>query len=112
MLNNLPPIEISKGFLYSTWSGLFRVYEGRVVMSAYNKNNILFEQEAPARNVIQCAKDPEVVYNKILWLPERDDDKARQILIEYEEFQICKLQDKIQNHQAKINILKEGIING
>ena len=88
---------------------LVRVIRGKEAEALYD---ILFVQEAPERNVIQCAKDPEVVYNKILWLPDRDDDKARQILIEYEESQICKLQDKIQNHQAKINTLKEGAIYG
>lgn len=54
-----------------------------------------------------CSKEPRVVYNAVVWLPERDDDLARNILIKYEENVIALLQEKIDNHYVKMSILLE-----
>lgn len=107
-------------FVYSIWSGELRVYEGDMHLIRPSwRSQMLGENLEPRvgifKNAVkrfECSTNPGVVHNKIVWLPERDDDKARQILIAYEETQIAKLQEKIQNHQAKINTLKEGPIYG
>ena len=41
-----------------------------------------------------CSIRPGVVCNSVVWLDERDDEKAKIILINYEEFQISILREK------------------
>lgn len=55
------------------------------------------------------ANAPADVYNAMVWFIYRDDDRAATILIEYQKQQIAKLQERIDNHKHKIDILSKGI---
>ena len=96
--------ELENGFLYSLWNGRFMVYEGCVTPSVFDDNLGNFKTRT---KTINCNIKPKVVYNAVVWLSTRNDELAKQILIEYEEVQIIKLQFKIDNHLTKIKVLKE-----
>jgi len=98
------PIIVEKAFLYSLWSGKFRVFEGDIRESGIGGHCGLFGSRIKR---FLCSKEPRVVYNAVVWLTERDDNLARSILVKYEENAIALLQEKIENHYTKISILQE-----
>lgn len=92
-----------KVYLYSLWSGMLKVYEGDIYSSPWaGQGSFLSDGKRKG-----CSLEPKKVHNAMVWIPERDDQLARVILIQYEEMEIKKLQDKIENHLNRINILKD-----
>lgn len=98
---------IEKVFLYSTWSGKLRVMDG-IIISTKIKSTLVTFIDNSTKKVINCYAEPEEVYNAMVWLPERNDKKAKEILIKYHETEINELKEKIEGHLTKINIIKEG----
>lgn len=97
------------GWIYSLWSGVFRTYEGYIQASIPHSDQGRF---ITANRSFQCSIHHGVVFNAVVWLSERDDDLARELLVTNELHNIDKLREKIENHQSKINILKEGPVHG
>ena len=91
-------------YLYSLWSGRLVVHPGHVHKGYLNDDVGRFQSKNKS---FGCSIHPGVMYNSVVWLEERNDDRAKDILIEYEETQITALQEKIDNHLHKIKILKE-----
>jgi hypothetical protein len=91
-------------YLYSCWSGHLIVYEG-IVYEGHSGSNQTGQFKTKTKRFL-CAYEPEVVHNSVVWLGGRNDDLAKKILTEYEEKSIKELQDKIKNHQSKIEMLK------
>lgn len=100
---------ISHGFLYSTKTGILKVYEGDVylVRSGHSRlsDRCIFVVDGLRHNI--CMEKPGEVYNCLVWLPERDDNKAIDILIKNEEFAIWKLHNEIEYHEKRIKMLDE-----
>lgn len=106
MYNN--NIIIENAYLYSMWSGRLKAYEGSVYVyhgAATRPASFVIKNEKR----FMCSDKPGEVCNAVVWLAEKDDKLARKILIEYEEKQIAALMEKVENHQSKIFILKEGL---
>lgn len=111
-----------RGYLYSLWSGQLRVYEGSVHpgrgrRSDYGRATFILEQrflddgtsivyDGRVDKTMMCSINPGEVVNAVVWLIERDDTRARDILIEYEKSCIITLQEKIDAHRNKIRILE------
>lgn len=97
-------------YLYSRYRGRFDVYKGDVRPSTYNhgKGNAKFTYTRNGKEAqLQCSFDPGVVHHSVLWLPERDDDFAREIFIKHEEDAIRALRDKIEQHEWNIKQIRE-----
>jgi hypothetical protein len=101
----------TKGFLYSKWQGRFEVQEGYVMASNYSHwlGRFVIKQGHKEKN-LQCALESGEVYNAVVWLPERDDEKARQLFIEREASIIEDLKRKIKRHEQAIQTLKEAVL--
>lgn len=103
--------HIADGYLYSMKTGVIMVSEG----SVYSRNDINrhANQLEFVRDIntypngrVLCAASAGVVFNKALWLYERDDELAKQLFIESEKACIAKLEDEIRKHQAIIGGIK------
>lgn len=90
-------------YLYSLWTDQLAIYEGEIKTSF--RDGLGRFNCKQLRKVIQCSINPEVIHNKTVWLKERDDNKAKLLLKEYEEACINELEFKIKNHLAKIKML-------
>lgn len=111
MTKNINQIIKENCYLYSTWSGKLKVEPGRVMIS--NDKNDFYGKfiKFKKTTALTCHKEPGKVYNSIVWLPERNDDLAKLILINYHESAIEELKEKIENHLAKIVEIREGLKN-
>lgn len=94
-----PPI---KAYLYSIKTGKLVVYEGFITPSSYNLRVRFFGK----RKKVMCYSEPGEVFESSLWLPERDDNKARKLLIEFEEELVARYRERVQDHLSKIHTLK------
>lgn len=97
-------------YLYSRYRGRFDVYQGDVKPYSYNrgKGNGQFTYIRNGKEArLQCSNDPGVVHHSVLWLPERDDNFAREIFIKHEEDAIQTLRDKIEHHEWNIKQIME-----
>lgn len=96
-------------YLYSRYRGRFDVYQGDVRPSNYGKGHngqFIFVRNGRVSN-LQCSIEPGRVHHSVLWLPERDDDFAREIFIRHEEDAIKALREKIEHHEWNIKQIKE-----
>lgn len=100
-----------EGYVYSLWTGRFQCRKATIKQYPDDSRNrgLSFARFADG-SCIEVNISPLQVHNAIVWLEERDDILAAYILIDYQEKQILKLNDKIVNHKHKIQILKGGII--
>ena len=96
-------------YLYSRYRGRFDVYQGSVRPSNYGRgrNAQFLCTRNGKQSCLQCDPNLGVVHHSVLWLPERDDEKARELFIEHERFVIKELQDKIEHHEWNIKQIKE-----
>lgn len=94
-------------YLYSTWCGVLSVEEGSVKTFNGETNYGVFCSNND--KTLLCHIEPEKVYNAMVWLPERNDQKAIDILVQYYEKEINKLKEKIELKQIKIEILRKGV---
>jgi len=95
-------------YLYSLWSGEFKVYEGDVYESIYGDIRGAFKT---GLKKFRCSNKPVVVYNSTVWLPNRNDNFAKTILIEHENAEIDKLRKKIDDRLTRVLILENNRVN-
>ena len=93
-------------YVYSLWSGRFLCKECEIDL---NKPSILDGSLTARYNGkrLGVANAPGVVYNAIVWLEERDDIRAADILIIHQKEQMAKLEERINNHKNKIDMLSK-----
>lgn len=97
-----------QALLYSLWSGEFRVAEGSVfTVKGFEKYGTFRFNDRD--KIVTCHLEPEKVYNAMVWLPERDDQKAIQILLKYHENKIKELKEKINGHLKNMGLIRGGI---
>lgn len=97
-------------FLYSTWSGKLKVTPGKVLQVKGFESLGTFCSENDEK-MVTCHLESEKIYNAMVWLSERDDEKAIDLLVKHHEREIEKLKTKIENHLIKINTIRRGIQN-
>jgi hypothetical protein len=85
------------------WTGKLKMYKGTVCMNLLGDRGI-FGSKATDKEFI-CGLEPNLVYNSVVWLTERNDETAKKALIAYEELIIAVLQNKIDGHRHKVDIL-------
>lgn len=93
-----------KVYLYSRYRGRFDVYEGDLRSSNYGRGRyyqFIFKRNGK-ESCLQCSGESGVVHHSVLWLPERNDQLARDLFIEHERTIIKELQDKIEHHEWNI----------
>lgn len=99
----------TKGYLYSRWRGRFEVLYGTIIPLNYNgrhKGYAHFEYQSGRKEKhLQCWGEPGFIYYGVVWLPERDDEQARRLFLEYEKNCIKELEEKISRHQWCIETL-------
>ena len=95
-----------KAYLYSLWTGRIRVFEGKVIKINNGYRTKIRHIDDDTKMSRDCGEGSGVVANKMLWLPEKDEGKAREIFIEYERMQIKRLEEQIHNHEDVIEILE------
>lgn len=98
-----------RAFLYSLLTGEFKLYEGRIIAGKNYKYGMA-DFFGKKKNLICSSKEGEI-YNSIIWLTDRDDQKVIDIMVKYQEEQITKLKKKIDNYLNKINLIRGGIKN-
>ena len=79
-------------YIYSLWKGKFLIHNGDVhVRKNYSRyvNHATFLDRTDVRSY-SCNSEPGVVYNQTVWLYEKDDEKAIQLLIDYYACQIIR----------------------
>lgn len=99
---------VSTGYLYSMWNGVFTVYKGTLHQSLPKKYHHFI-----CENIMKhftCSSCEGEIYNAMLWFSERKDDKAKEKLLKYEETIINELQQRIENHQRKMILLSEPLV--
>lgn len=114
-------VVAEKAYLYSLWKDdKLRVYEGYV----YKTSDVYsFEREhefhvrcffmidgvisSREKKNYNCGEEEGEIYNKVLWLKEPDEQRAKGIFIEYERRQIEQLEEKIEKHRKLIKLLEE-----
>ena len=89
-------------YFYSSWGGTIRIYKCVVI----EPESRIFHPENSTKTLLGACL-PGEVYNMSVWLEARDDERARQILIDYEEKALAKLEARIKAHKAKIKSLKK-----
>ena len=103
-------MNIRTGFVYSLWSGRFQCKKATINNYPTDSRNAgLAYARFLDGGYVEINQSPSQIHNAIVWLEERNDALAADILIQYQEQQIAKIQDKIGNYRHKIQILKDGI---
>lgn len=93
-------------YLYSRYSGRTEVYQGYI--SPFNRYGARFTYKRAGKDAyLQCPFEAGVVRHSVLWLSERDDQKAKELFIEHERNAICELQEKIKRREWNIKLLEE-----
>ena len=115
-------VVAEKAYLYSLWKDEFHVYEGYIckTSNSYNFDRepefqiryffIIDEDQivsSSQKRSYNCGEEEGEVYNKVLWLREPDERKAKDIFVKYESYQIKQLQDKINKHRKLIKLLED-----
>lgn len=102
----MPVINRDNVYLYSRYSGRTEVYQGYI--RPFNRYGARFTYEKHGKDAyLQCPFESGVVRHGVVWLPERDDQKAKELFIEHEIQAICDLEEKIERRKWNIKRLKE-----
>lgn len=93
-------------YLYSRYSGRIEVHQG--YLSPFNRYGARFTFNRNGKDAyLQCPFEAGVVSHNVLWLPERDDKRAKELFIEHERNAILDLQEKIKRREWNIKLLEE-----
>lgn len=105
----MAPVKRDNVYLYSKRSGRVEVRQGYVrPTSAYSVTSARFTYNRGGKDAyLQCTLEPCVVHNGVVWLTERDDEKALKLFVEHEQVAIHELKDKIERHEWNIKRLME-----
>lgn len=107
LLRDLKKANIT-GYMYSMWGGKLDSYEGYLMMSARPGRARFYKiANDTIAGSLMCSNKPGVIVNSVVWLKERDDKKAAELLIQYERTQIEQCKMRIRHHEAKIKMLEE-----
>jgi hypothetical protein len=97
-----------KWFVYSIWPAKFECVEcnlmepkNRRVVLGTKTDGYIWDRR------YECSDIPGVVYNGLIWLHERDDKLAKEILLEYVTYQYEVTRKKANNFELKIKKLTE-----
>lgn len=112
--------NLGMGYLYNLWNGKIKEYHGRILhRDKYIDHNriiipertyfMALDEHGRVIKKLLCSGVEGEICNKGLWLYESDVSHAAQILINYEEEQIAKLEFQIQNHKELIETLKKEV---
>lgn len=93
--------EAVNGVLYSIWNGSVRVYEGEAIV--IDEERGIFKSKSKR---FTCHAEPGKIYNAVVWLKEQDDERAVQLLIDYNYTQLDLTYEKVYNYQNKIQMLR------
>ena len=93
-------------YLYSRYAGRFEVYQGSVVPYFNRRGRFVFKRNGKD-TYLQCDLNPNVVHGSVVWMFERDDQKAVDLFIEHERMAIKELQEKIERREWNIKLLQE-----
>lgn len=99
---------ITDGYLYSMQTGVLTVRQGSVYCRhdiSRHANLCDFYTDVDTCKKLLIEPEAGVIHNKAMWLPERDDAKAIDIFTEYENAQIAKLQNEINMHKHRIELM-------
>lgn len=88
--------------LYTVKRGILNMYEGDVHKTWQDWEGLF----KTGNKNIPCSSQSKFVVNGMVWLLERNDDLARDLLIQYEEAQIAMLERGIEINRIKIKMLK------
>lgn len=97
------------GYIYSLWTGHFLCMEAEFGVNPDSRVKDLYWAKTKAGKLLWVSNIPGVVYNAMVWLEDRDDDRAARILIDHQNQQIALLEEKILNHKYKIETLQLGV---
>lgn len=89
-------------YLYSMWNGRLVVYQGKVLGSFLNGQG----RFRSSKKAHQCSLYEGELFNSVVWFKEREDQKAKEVLISYEKRMIRNAEIKIIRHQETIKILE------
>ena len=93
--------EAVNGFLYSIWNGTVKAYEGEI--KVIDEERGIFKSTTKR---FTCHAEPEKIYNAVVWLKEQDDERAVQLLIDYNYTQLDLVYEKVDNYKNKIQMLR------
>jgi len=96
-------------YLYSLWGSKVKVYEGSLTIRSTDKHHLNEYAIFHANDVcktLQCGVKPFIVFNGFVWMEERNDELGKKALIDYEDMQIRRAYEKIENHLMRIQIIK------
>jgi hypothetical protein len=99
-------------YVYTLWGGTFNCYDGDIVPSSSSPEYGSFMATNHYRVTVSMTSGK--VHNAIVWLPEKNDDEAKNLLAKYCNDEIAKYQQKIDCLKQKVNLLNanEGDNNG
>ncbi len=105
--------SLGKGYLYTFHNGKLREYYGEVLCDERSDNRpciftVLNEHKKRVKSLV-CAFNEGEIYNKAVWLHTKNASVATKKLIDYEENEIVKLENRIQNHKDIIEFLRKEI---
>ena len=93
--------EAVNGFLYSIWNGSVKVYKGEAIV--IDEKRGIFKSKSKR---FTCHAEPGEIYNAVVWLEERNDEIAIQLLIDYNYQQLDSAYEKVDNYKDKIQMLR------
>ena len=97
-------------YVYSLWSGSFLCKKCEIDLNKPSMLDGTLTARYDNKRLgigIGVATAPGVVFNNIVWLEERDDIRAADILIIHQKEQMAKLEERINNHKNKIDMLSK-----
>lgn len=109
-MSSSPQLLKEKAYLYSLWSGKLIEYTGDIYYFSMRSNLDYWFHPYKVNKNINCSGEEGVMYNSVVWLSNSDVKHAAEILMKYQEQCIALLQERINNHLNKIEVLK-GVIS-
>ena len=109
---------LGKGYLYNLWQGSIREYHGKITRTyrddmgvrSYYSDKCHFEvldEHGREMKSLLCSPNEGEIYQKSVFLHNKDKKRAAKILIENEEYEIAKIEYKLQNRKEIIETLKK-----
>lgn len=81
--------------LYNFKTAEIRILEGDVTPEKYFA---VFRPGNASNLFWRCSVDPGVIQDRVFWLPERDDEKAKKIISYYLRRKIKECEKELDNH--------------
>lgn len=100
---------LGKGYLYNLWQGSIREYYGKIVRG-YDSDKCCFkvlDEYGREMKMLLCSPTEGKIYQKSVYLHNKDKKRAAKILIENEEYEIAKIEYKLRNRKEIIETLKK-----